>query len=502
MSAGRDGNTLLQFLMESASDTTPALDPDGAALLSDVQAFVRRFCAFPDLHALAAVTLWVAHAHMVEHFHTTPRLALLSPEPWSGKTRVLEVLDLLVPQSMFCLSASPAAIFRTLSKDPITLLVDECDTIFTRRGKDDANEDLRALLNAGYKRGATIPRCVGPKHDVQNFKVYCATALAGLGDLPDTIMSRSVIIRMRRRGPGEHIEPFRTREHAGEGHVLRERIARWAALAGPHAGDAWPALPDGIVDRPAEVWEPLIAAADAAGGDWPQSARAACIEMCRGAQDSRVSLGVRLLADLRIIFGAADALTTEDILSKLCSGTEAGLDADAPWNELHGKPLGVRGLASMLKRYGVGSQKVKVAGRALQGYRREHLWDAWTRYLSPVPAGVEPAEPMVLPGINEAFSVPEVPEAPEKVPDKATAVAISQVRAATGENCDAASKVPQVPEVPDLRGSEKADVLCRNCQHFKADTGENELGSCLEYNTETYPNVPFQCDGFQASGRP
>src|SRR5262249_40189985 len=162
----------------------------------DVHAFIRRFCVFPDEHAAVAVSLWAAHAHMVEHFHTTPRLALLSPEPQSGKTRVLDVLHLLVPQSMFALSASPAAIFRTLSKQPITLLMDECDTVFARRGKDDNNEDLRALLNAGYKRGATIPRCVGPQHDVQNFDVYCATALAGLGDLPDTVMSRSVIIRM------------------------------------------------------------------------------------------------------------------------------------------------------------------------------------------------------------------------------------------------------------------------------------------------------------------
>ncbi len=503
---GERGRELLAFLQSGTSndDVRALLDAEaaeraqGAMLLVDVKTFLRRFCAFPDEHALNAVSLWVAHAHMVQHFHTTPRLALLSPEPGSGKTRVLEVLDLLVPQSMFCLSASPAAIFRTLSKDPITLLVDECDTIFTRRGKDDANEDLRALLNAGYKRGATIPRCVGPKHDVQNFAVYCATALAGLGDLPDTIMSRSVIIRMRRRAPTEHIEPFRTREHAAEGHALRDRIARWAALVGHHAGDAWPKLPEGIVDRPAEVWEPLIAVADAAGGDWSQAARSTCIEMCKGAQDSRASLGVRLLADLRTIFGGADALTTEDILSRLCAGTEAGLEADAPWNELHGKPLGVRGLASMLKRYSVSSLKVKVGGRALQGYRREHLWDAWTRYLSPVPAQAEPVELAVLPGINEPSLVPEVPEAPHKVPDKATAGGISQVRATVEESARWNSTVPKVPEVPDMRGMEKADVLCRNCQHFKPETGKNGFGLCLEYTTEAYPDVPFQCDGYSA----
>ena len=69
---------------------------DGAEVLDEIQVFIDRFCAFPDDNALTAVTLWAAHTHMVEYFHTTPRLAFLSPEPASGKTRALEVLDLLV----------------------------------------------------------------------------------------------------------------------------------------------------------------------------------------------------------------------------------------------------------------------------------------------------------------------------------------------------------------------------------------------------------------------
>jgi hypothetical protein len=75
------GTQLLSFL------TTGGID--GAALLCDTRAFLRRFCVFPDEHCLVGVTLWAAHAHMVEHFYTSPRLALLSPEPSSGKTRVL-----------------------------------------------------------------------------------------------------------------------------------------------------------------------------------------------------------------------------------------------------------------------------------------------------------------------------------------------------------------------------------------------------------------------------
>jgi hypothetical protein len=384
---------------------------NGAALLNEVRDFIARFVAFPDTHCLTAATLWSTHAHLVERFHTTPRLALLSPEPASGKTRVLEVLALLVPEAMFCLNASSAAIFRTLANKQITLLVDECDAIFTRRGKDDANEDLRALLNAGYKRGAMIPRCVGPRHDVHMFAVHCATALSGLGDLPDTIMSRAIIIRMRRRSRSEPIEPFRTREHEPIGHQLRDRLAAWGAEVGALAGDAWPTLPDGVVDRPAEVWEPLLAVADEAGGHWPGMAREACIALA-APQAQRVSLGVRLLADLRMIFAEANALSTETILARLCDGERHGLEADAPWNELHGKPLSVRGLASMLKKYGVTSVKVKIEGRALQGYRREHLWDAWARYLPPVSENAEPVEPVEPSGLGRQPEVPEVPEVP------------------------------------------------------------------------------------------
>ena len=108
------------------------------------------------------MTLWVAHAHLVECFETTPRLAFLSPEPGSGKSRAQEVIELLVPAAMHVLNASPAAIFRTIQVARPTLLLDEVDTIFTRKGKDDEHADLRGLLNSGHRAGATIPRASAP----------------------------------------------------------------------------------------------------------------------------------------------------------------------------------------------------------------------------------------------------------------------------------------------------------------------------------------------------
>ena len=380
-------------------------------ILDDARAFIRRFCAFPDEHCLTAVTLWAAHSHAIEGFETTPRLALISPEPGSGKTRVLEVLDLISAEPMHCLSASPAALFRTLQDRRVTLLFDEVDTIFQRRGTADANEDLRALLNAGYRRGASIPRCVGPRHDIAQFPVFSAVALAGLGDMPDTIMSRSIIIRMRRRAPHEIVEPFRRRDHAPDGHEIREELAAWSADALSRLADARPVLPNGITDRPADVWEPLIAIADEAGGDWPDRARAACLHLVEAAKDRRQSLGVRLLSDLRIIFADAIALPTKTILSRLKSPEDSGLDADAPWADLAGVGLTDRKLAAILKTYGIKSKKVKIDGIALQGFRREDLQDPFARYLPALsakePEPPEPDEPIRL---VSPRAVPEVPE--------------------------------------------------------------------------------------------
>ncbi len=461
----------------------------GAKLLDEVHDFLSRFVAFPSPAALHAAALWAGHAHLAQHFHLTPRLALLSPEPGSGKTRALEVLETLVPRPMFSFSASPAAIFRTLALEPRTLLFDEVDTVFTRKGKDDGNEDLRALLNMGYRRGASIPRCVGPRHEVQHFAVFAPAALAGLGDLPDTIMTRSIIIRMRRRAPGEHIEQFRSRMHEPQGAVLRDRLAVWAEGVGPDVGEAWPEMPDGVVDREAEVWEPLLAIADVAAGHWPQTARSACLELLKVASNREVSLGVRLLGDLRDVFGASDAMSTADILEAL-----NGLD-EAPWGDLYGKPLEARTLARMVKRYGVTSTKVKVDGRALQGYRREDLWDSWQRYLAPVTAEAEPTEPPLgsapsrVP--DEARPVPhtrthstQVPLAPEpKVPPVPEPPHEAEPQTRVPDDVR-----PQVPQVPATRDEERplewrAAQLAAELRPAGIDAWRNRYGEALAHAT-------------------
>jgi hypothetical protein len=362
---------------------------DGALVLDEIAIFLGRFVAFPSPAAQTAAALWAAHTHMVQQFESTPRLAVLSPEPGSGKSRLLEVLELLVPAPVYVLSARPAAVFRLIDQARPTLLFDEVDTIFGRTGSgDDASEDLRGLLNAGHRRSATIPRCVGPTHAVQHFPVYAAVALAGLGDLPGTLMSRSVVIRMRRRAPHERVESFRRRLVEPPGNKLRELLAAWAAEVGDACGNAWPDLPEGITDRAADVWEPLLAVADAAGGRWPELAREACVALNKVRADATPSVGVRLLGDVRNVFGDHDRMFSATIAE--------GLNAieDAGWSSW-GRGDGIRpaDVARILSGYGIESKNVRIGAAQRKGYERRQLVDAFARYLGRPAAGGTPAAP-------------------------------------------------------------------------------------------------------------
>lgn len=354
---------------------------DGAELLDRIHAFARRFICYPSDHASIAHVLWMAHAHLMDAWFTTPRLAVLSPEPGSGKSRVLEITALLVPNPLLSVLSTPAFIFRRVSdqQNRPTVLYDEIDTIF---GQPRGNEELRGMINAGYRRGATVGRCYMDKGKVltEVLETFAALALGGLGNVPDTIMSRSVVIRMRKRAAGENAQRFQPRFHEPQADALRNELADWAASVAAIAEAAQPALPDCIADRNADVWGPLFTVADLAGGAWPDAARKAATDAVLSlAASERPSLGAQLLADIHACFGDADRITTADLLDKLLA------DDEAPWGDLRGRKIDARKLAGILGEYGIRSSTIRMPnGQTPKGYKREAFHDTWKRYL-PLP---------------------------------------------------------------------------------------------------------------------
>lgn len=404
------GKTLAELVPVDEPEQPEAVD--GAELLDDVRAFLSRFVAYPSDHALVAHTLWIAHCWLMDHWESTPRIAFLSPEPGSGKSRALEVTEPLVPRPVHAVNTTPAYLFRKVSDENgrPTILYDEIDTVFGPKAKD--NEDIRGMLNAGHRKGAMAGRCVmrGKVVETEELPAYCAVMLAGLDDLPDTIMTRSVVVRMRRRAPGEQIEPWRPRVNHPEAHTLRDRLAKWAvASADRLTGDFWPDIPPEVTDRDADVWEALLAVADMAGGNWPRHARGAAVALVAASKQRTPSVGVLLLRDIRTAFvGTRDEpldieqMTTEQLLTSLNRMDES------PWPTIRrGEPLDGRGLSQRLSKYGIGSKK-HAGERGLRGYAAAQFTDAWSRYLPDVSGTSGTSAP------ESEGSVPDVPDVPDE----------------------------------------------------------------------------------------
>lgn len=493
----------LQLVGDPGDDSEPTtpMPLDGGEVLGRVEKFANQYLCLPNEHCLPVVTLWAAHTYAAKMFYTTPRLICSSAEPESGKTRVLEVLNLLVHKPEMILSPTTAALFRMLFDGPMTLLFDETDTIFNVKNAGNF-EDLRGLLNAGYKRGATIPRCVGDasKMRVQRFEVFAPVALAGIaGGMPATITTRAITLHMRKRALGEHVEPFYEEDAEEEARPISADLAAWMVPLAADLGKARPEMPAGVVDRPAEVWKPLHAIADAAGGEWPDRVREACKFFVLDPSRRPLSLGVRLLADLREVFtvrdkdgkitGRHERLRTEEILSGLIAMEEA------PWGNLYGKAIDARRLAAELRGYEVLRKTYKdPSDKAVKGYMvaghadkegvSVGLGDAWNRYL-PAQADIlgNPGNPGNSAGepVTDDSAVTATSVTTKDLPTPVTAVAVTEESAVTVLTCEVTPVTAvtpntaavhegqlQVPGTPPPEPVEKpARAVRPKCQHCR-----------------------------------
>ena len=398
----------------------PVAIGDGAELLDQVLGALRRYVVMPSDEAAAAVVLWMAATHGMPAWNAAPRLVIKAPEKRCGKSRLLDLVEALCHLPLMTTNASPSAVYRSIGQnpsDPPTLLIDEADTIFGPRAGE--HEDLRGLLNAGHQRGRPAIRWDASRREVDRIATFAMAALAGIGNMPDTIEDRAVLITMRRRAPDETVQPFRARRDGPALSGIKTELHQWIRAQLDQLATAAPALP--VEDRAADTWEPLVAVADLAGGHWPSTARLACLALTTGDTDEdHVSLRVRLLMDCRSSFGEAVGLPTATLVRRLRD------DDEAPWATLGREGLTGRSLGIMLRDFGISSANRRWEdGSQTKGYLAEDFADAWSRYCpAPRPGGL--SVPPVPPsheresGTDDAAwdgsSVPRPPTRPKSTP--------------------------------------------------------------------------------------
>jgi len=350
-------------------------------MLEKCRAWIQRFVVLDD-HEVTILAFWLLHTHAFDAAVVTPYLHVHSPEKGSGKTTLLHVLKALARSPRFSSGMSAAALARVVAKDKPTLFIDELDA--QMRGDKEKAQEIRGVLDGGFEIGGTYTRCVGKDFEVKDFPTFCPKVLAGIGELWDTVSSRSISIEMRRRLQSEKVEGFRQRRMEKDAIPIREALQAWASggvveLLGEIEVTDVPRLDD----RQMDISEPLLQIAQLAGNEWLQRLTVT-LQMVFGAASAEdTSIGVTLLRDIRGVFDNrqedllkdADEISSKDLAAQLC---EIEGRRWAEWS--HGKGMSPNTLAQQLKNYRIHSQGIRIGDKTPKGYRRAAFEDAWSRY--------------------------------------------------------------------------------------------------------------------------
>jgi len=349
----------------------PAVEPwpepvCGKVLLDDIARWVSRFVILPPW-AADTVALWVLHTYAFKLRDVCAYLGIESAVKRCGKTTLLTVLSEVANRVVVSSNISPAAFFRVIEEKQPTLLIDEADTLLP------GNDELRGVLNAGYKcKTAYVVRVASNEREPKDgragnrrsrlvsYSCWCPKAIAAIGHLPDTLADRCIIVQMQRKSPAQKCERCRNLDATR----LKRQCERFVLDHGLAISGANPEIPATLNDRCADIWEPLFALADLAGGDWPQRARQAAMGLARrAAEDNPVS---SLLSDISGVFQTLNV----DRLHSHVLVMELNKLQDRPWAVRNGVEANARWLSNKLRPHGVRPKLLRIGKSVGKGYTR------------------------------------------------------------------------------------------------------------------------------------
>jgi len=263
-------------------------------------------------------------------------------------------------------------------EDVPTLLLDEVEALGNSKPSESAQAVL-AVLNAGHRKGATIPRCVPPDFAVRNFPVYGPKAFAAIGTLPDTLADRCIHVTMQRKTPSQTVGRFLQGRAKADAEPISESLVEWAETCQEPVRRAYENMHDlkFLSDRDADLWMPLFAVCTEAAPERLGELQRCAVALsgAKSAGDVEDSLPLKLLADVQNVWPTgANRMTTSTLLQRLKEITES------PWAA---HDLNANRLSAMLRPFGVASRQIRIGNETAKGYLRAGIDDAFCRYLPP-----------------------------------------------------------------------------------------------------------------------
>lgn len=351
-------------------------------MIERIEKYINSYLSF-DLPGIALpIALWIVGTHCFRLFDAFAYIVITSKTKRSGKTRLSEVMSFASSNSLNFSSMTPSTLFRVINPDPKkyysdanpfvppTITFDEAESL-----SSEAAGTMRSVLNAGYRKGQSVPRTVG--QDVIKFDVYCPKIFILIGDVYDTLRDRSIVIEMRR---GEPAKRFLYDEAQREGNVLRYDIKILVeqvkgAIQGQYTVDRAPFLSD----RDEEIWLPMFAictvlcperlrelkriAVDLSALKTADKTVYKNLNLFESASEQK-EYAERAAVDLLAVINGEKAIGSADAVTKL-----RDLDL-SPWRTFRGKGIDQHSLGDLLSGIGIPSVNIRFGKQVLKGYRR------------------------------------------------------------------------------------------------------------------------------------
>ena len=343
---------------------------DMEVVADEMAALIKRHCILEDKE-VDGIVLWLIAGYAINSFRHFAKLTLISPEKRCGKSTLLELTEALSRNGLMTSNLSKAVVYRITAGDlQPTLIIDEADT-FVKNG----DPELIGIINSSHsQKGARVLKCSGDSHEVKAYSTWMPIVLASIGDLPPTIMDRSLVVRLKRKKPSEQVAllPVGILDNC---QPIRRKILRWIIDHQLDIRNNSIQPLDLGNDRATDNWFSLYQVANAISARWLQRCEASHRFM---TPVSEMELPTQLLFDIREVWAGRNEsnFNSTDLASLLSQ------DPDKPWATYpQGKPLSPRHLATMLKPYGIAPKSIRFAEGTKRGYERSMFEDAFERYL-------------------------------------------------------------------------------------------------------------------------
>ncbi|MCU0464760.1 MAG: toprim domain-containing protein [Anaerolineae bacterium] len=226
-----------------------------AQVFNTVHDLFTRYVDFKSPFESAILTLWTMGTYFYTMFPAYPYLALNGPKN-SGKSTVMRVLQPLAFNMVTTSDPTGPSMFRLIHYTSCTVGIDEAERY--HNPKDPGMQQIRQLLNSGYKHGMPAIRLIGEDMKPQAFDVYSPKILAAIMGLEDILASRCIAIPMRRtdRQMPSFPPDF-------DGATIRHQLYTLALTAFPQVYTNYFERPQlhTLHNRSGELWSPLVALA-------------------------------------------------------------------------------------------------------------------------------------------------------------------------------------------------------------------------------------------------